>query len=75
MLCWRLKTSIWSSKTQSSPHCKKSLIRLQIKGDLTGVPIMLVGNKCDEETNKREVNRKTGEALQVKDLFLCNRIV
>ncbi len=35
-------------------------------GDLTGIPVMLVGNKCDEETGKREVNKKTGEALQVR---------
>ncbi len=26
---------------------------------------MLVGNKCDEESGKREVSAKTGEALQV----------
>ena len=29
------------------------------------MPVMLVGNKCDEEAGKREVNTKTGEALQV----------
>ena len=38
---------------------------LQVKGDLSGIPVMLVGNKCDEETSKRQVAKKMGEALQV----------
>jgi hypothetical protein len=33
---------------------------------MDGIPVMLVGNKCDEESGKREVSKKTGEALQVK---------
>jgi len=33
---------------------------------MDGIPVMLVGNKCDEESGKREVGKKTGEALQVK---------
>ena len=33
---------------------------------MEGIPVMLVGNKCDEESGKREVSKKTGEALQVK---------
>ena len=37
-----------------------------MKGTLEGFPLMLVGNKCDDET-KREVNKKTGEALQVSN--------
>lgn len=38
----------------------------QVKSNnLDGIPVMLVGNKCDEEQGKREVNKKTGEALQV----------
>ena len=32
---------------------------------MDGIPVMLVGNKCDEESGKREVSKKTGEALQV----------
>ena len=36
----------------------------QVKGTLEGFPLMLVGNKCDDDS-KREVNKKTGEALQV----------
>ena len=27
--------------------------------------MLLVGNKCDEESGKREVSAKTGEALEV----------
>ena len=42
------------------------LIFSQVKGDLSGIPVMLVGNKCDEESGKREVGEKTGSALQVK---------
>ena len=37
---------------------------MQVKGTLEGFPLMLVGNKCDDDA-KREVNKKTGEALQV----------
>ena len=43
-------------------HC----LFLQVKGTMDGIPVMLVGNKCDEESGKREVSKKTGEALQVK---------
>ena len=32
---------------------------------MSGIPVMLVGNKCDEETSKRQVAKKMGEALQV----------
>ena len=40
-----------------------------MKGDLSGIPVMLVGNKCDEETSKRQVAKKMGEALQVKTKY------
>lgn len=43
-----------------------------VKGVLDGIPIMLVGNKCDEEPSKREVNKKTGEALQ--QMWKCKYI-
>jgi len=36
-----------------------------VKGSMDGIPVMLVGNKSDEDCGKREVGRKTGEALQV----------
>merc|ERR1711976_382631 len=35
----------------------------EVKGTLEGFPLMLIGNKCDDN-DKREVNTKTGEALQ-----------
>ena len=40
-----------------------------MKGDLAGIPVMLVGNKSDEETSKRQVAKKMGEALQVKSKY------
>jgi DIRAS family GTP-binding Ras-like protein 2 len=43
-----------------------------VKGDLSGIPVMLVGNKCDEETGNRQVNKKTGEALQ--QMWKCKYI-
>lgn len=36
---------------------------------MSGIPVMLVGNKCDEETSKRQVAKKMGEALQVKGKY------
>jgi hypothetical protein len=38
---------------------------VQVKGSLEGFPLILVGNKCDEESGARQVTSKTGEALQV----------
>ena len=32
---------------------------------MEGFPLLLVGNKCDEESGKRQVSAKTGEALEV----------
>lgn len=37
---------------------------LEIKGDVDGIPIMLVGNKCDE--NAREVTEREGNELAKK---------
>ncbi|KPP71237.1 GTP-binding protein Di-Ras2-like [Scleropages formosus] len=37
----------------------------QIKGDVESIPIMLVGNKCDEAQN-REVETSDGEAMSKK---------
>jgi len=36
----------------------------EVKGSMEGFPIVLVGNKCDEESGKRQVSTKTGEALE-----------
>ena len=50
-------------------YFKTSLFTLdilcQVKGSLEGWPVLLVGNKCDEESGKRQVSTKTGEALEV----------
>eukprot|EP00090_Calanus_glacialis_P032896 TRINITY_DN5450_c0_g1_i1.p1 TRINITY_DN5450_c0_g1~~TRINITY_DN5450_c0_g1_i1.p1 ORF type:complete len:194 (-),score=53.35 TRINITY_DN5450_c0_g1_i1:61-642(-) len=36
----------------------------EVKGTMEGFPLLLVGNKCDEESGKRQVSAKTGEALE-----------
>jgi len=36
----------------------------EVKGTMEGFPLLLVGNKCDEEAGKRQVSAKTGEALE-----------
>ena len=41
---------------------------MKVKGSMEGFPLLLVGNKCDEEAGKRQVSAKTGEALEVKHL-------
>ena len=46
---------------------KKTQIGFQVKGSMEGFPIVLVGNKCDEESGKRQVSTKTGEALEVNN--------
>ena len=37
----------------------------EIKGTMADVPLVLVGNKNDEEAGPREVSYATGETLQV----------
>jgi len=32
---------------------------------MDGIPVILAGNKSDEESGQRVVSKKTGEALQV----------
>lgn len=44
---------------------------MQVKGSLEGWPVLLVGNKCDEEAGKRQVSTKTGEALEVGSHVCC----
>ena len=38
----------------------------QVKGRQADIPMVLVGNKCDEEAGPREVASTTGETLQVR---------
>ena len=38
----------------------------EVKGNLADIPLVLVGNKNDEEAGAREVPYKTGETLQVR---------
>lgn len=53
-------------RTRQSLEELKSILELvnEVKGDLSGIPVMLVGNKMDEESGTREVSEKTGQALQ-----------
>ena len=39
---------------------------VQVKGRQADIPMVLVGNKCDEEAGPREVASTTGETLQVR---------
>ena len=43
---------------------------VQVKGSKAtpAIPIVLVGNKCDEEAGAREVASTTGETLQVRSV-------
>ncbi|EDV91390.1 GH17414 [Drosophila grimshawi] len=34
----------------------------ELKGDVNSIPVMLVGNKCDESTELREVSQIEGQA-------------
>merc|ERR1712110_600553 len=44
----------------------------EIKGSKADIPIVLVGNKCDEEAGPREVPSTTGETLQ--EMWKCTYI-
>merc|ERR1719309_986513 len=57
---------VYSISSRQSLEELKPILELigEVKGGLEGFPMMLVGNKCDEEAGKREVSEKTGEALQ-----------
>merc|ERR1711944_52290 len=57
---------VFSIASRQSLEELKSILELvnEVKGDLSGIPVMLVGNKSDEESGKREVAEKTGQALQ-----------
>jgi small GTP-binding protein len=57
---------VFSIASRQSLEELKSILELvnEVKGDLSGIPVMLVGNKMDEESGAREVSEKTGQALQ-----------
>lgn len=65
---------VFSISSRQSLEELKTILELvsEVKGSLDGFPVMLVGNKCDEEAGKREVTTKTGEALQ--QMWKCKYI-
>jgi len=65
---------VYSITSRQSLEELKPILELigEVKGGLTGFPLILVGNKCDEEGGKREVSAKTGEALQ--NMWKCKYI-
>jgi len=65
---------VYSITSRQSLEELKPILELigEVKGGLAGFPLILVGNKCDEEGGKREVSTKTGEALQ--NMWKCKYI-
>lgn len=65
---------VFSIASRQSLEELKVILELvnEVKGDLSGIPVMLVGNKSDEESGKREVGEKTGQALQ--QMWKCKYI-
>ena len=59
---------VFSISSRQSLEELKPVLELinEVKGSLEGWPVLLVGNKCDEESGKRQVSTKTGEALEVR---------
>merc|ERR1712154_443846 len=57
---------VFSISSRQSLEELKPVLELinEVKGSLEGWPVLLVGNKCDEESGKRQVSTKTGEALE-----------
>jgi len=57
---------VFSISSRQSLEELKPILELinEVKGSLEGWPVLLVGNKCDEESGKRQVSTKTGEALE-----------
>ena len=64
---------VFSISSRQSLEELKPVLELinEVKGSLEGWPVLLVGNKCDEESGKRQVSTKTGEALEVRHIT-CN---
>lgn len=65
---------VFSVTSKQSLEELKNILEIvnDVKGDLAGIPVMLVGNKSDEETSKRQVAKKMGEALQ--QMWKCKYI-
>ncbi|XP_023328672.1 GTP-binding protein Di-Ras2 [Eurytemora carolleeae] len=65
---------VYSISSRQSLEELKPILELigEVKGGLESFPMVLVGNKCDEESGKREVSTKTGEALQ--NMWKCKYI-
>lgn len=65
---------VYSISSRQSLEELKPILELmnEVKKDLSKYPVMLVGNKMDEESGKREVSAKTGEALQ--SMWKCKYI-
>ena len=59
---------VFSISSKQSLTELKPILELitEVKGNLEGIPLVLVGNKNDEEAGPREVPYKTGETLQVR---------
>ena len=59
---------VFSISSKQSLTELKPILELitEVKGNLEDIPLVLVGNKNDEEAGAREVPYKTGETLQVK---------
>jgi len=65
---------VYSIVSRQSLEELKPILELinQVKGGLDKFPLLLVGNKCDEDASKREISTKTGEALQA--MWKCKYI-
>jgi GTPase SAR1 family protein len=59
---------VFSISSKQSLTELKPILELitEVKGNLADIPLVLVGNKNDEEAGAREVPYKTGETLQVR---------
>ena len=60
----------WIAKSDAHKYNENKVVNNprpwhKIKGSKADIPIVLVGNKCDEEAGPREVPSTTGETLQV----------
>ena len=63
---------VFSISSKQSLTELKPILELitEVKGNLADIPLVLVGNKNDEEAGPREVPYKTGETLQVMIMII-----